>query len=331
MKAIIAPIDKRLLQMELKRAAFLKPTNRGGNEIYIVDERLCPNIMQEIGRLREITFRLAGGGTGNAVDIDAFDTGENPYQQLVVWDAKECEFLGGYRYIISPQSVEDLATSELFNFSPKFVADYMPYMIELGRSFVCPKYQNIRRNIKSIYALDNLWDGIGGLICAFPELRYCFGKVTMYPSYNKEARNILHYFLQKYFPDHDGLVTPIVPLKLEMDVPQIEPLFVGNSYEKDHKILVRELKERGESMPPLINSYMGLSPTMKTFGCAINHEFGGVEETGILITLDELYPAKKERYITVHRPNKLNLRTLRNLLRKPKRKKKTNANTTITT
>ena len=330
MNPIIAPIDKRLLQMELKKSTFLKPTNRGGNEIYVVSQQDAPNIMLEIGRLREITFRLAGGGTGSEVDIDRFDTCQNAYQQLIVWNPKDSEILGGYRYIISPKSVQDLATSELFNFSPLFVTDYLPYIIELGRSFVQPNYQNVRRNTKSIYALDNIWDGIGGLIAASPQVRYCFGKVTMYPSYHREARNILHWFLQKYFPDPAALLTPIAPLPLGIDAAQMEGLFAGNAYDKDYKILLHALRDRGESIPPLINSYMGLSPTMRTFGCAINHEFGGVEETGILITLDELYPAKRERYLSVHRPNKINLRKL---LRKPQGKKRRirNASTTITT
>jgi hypothetical protein len=328
MKAIIAPIDKRLLQMEIKQSVHLKPTNRGGNEIYIANADSAPNLMQEIGRLREISFRLAGGGTGNAVDIDHFDTCENQYQQLIVWCPKDNEILGGYRYIIAPSTVNDLATSELFTFSPKFVDTYLPTMIELGRSFVQPNYQNMRRNVKSIYALDNLWDGIGGLIYAYPEIRYLFGKVTMYPAYNKQARNILHYFLQKYFPDNEQLLMPIIPLKFNVDEQEMDAIFTGNSYEKDYKILLHTLRKYGENIPPLINSYMGLSATMKTFGCAVNHDFGGVEETGILLTLNDIFPDKKERYITIHHRGKLNLRKL---LRQPKRKKKISNANTITT
>ncbi|GHT68109.1 hemolysin A [Bacteroidia bacterium] len=327
MNPIIAPIDKQLLQMELKKAVFMKPTNKGDNELYIVSEQTTPNIMQEIGRLREISFRLAGGGTGEAVDIDNFDICETPYQQLIVWNPKDSEILGGYRYIVSPPSIQDLATSELFNFSPKFVTDYLPHTIELGRSFVQPNYQNSRNNTKSLFALDNLWDGLGGLMYAYPEIKYFLGKVTMYTSYNKDARNMLHYFLQKYFPDKEQLITPIHSLELNIDVQKMQLLFTGNSYKEDYKILSREVRALGENIPPLINSYMNLSPSMKTFGCAINHEFGGVEETGILITINEVYPAKKERHIYGHIPNKLNIR---NLFRKPQRKELHN-NVTITT
>jgi hypothetical protein len=327
MKPIIAPIDKRLLEMELKKAVLLKPTNRGGNYIYIANQDIAPNIMLEIGRLREISFRLAGGGTGLAADIDKYDSGENGYQQMFVWNPKECEILGGYRYIVAPNSTADLATSELFRFNGKFVKDYLPSMIELGRSFVQPNYQNIRHSAKSIYALDNLWDGIWALLCAYPAVKYLFGKVTMYTNYDKDARNILHYFLQKYFPDKDGLVTPINALELNVDAAMMQELFVGNSYERDYKILAALLRRHGEAIPPLINSYMGLSATMKTFGCAINHDFGGVEETGILICVDDVYACKKERYMSNHRRRKLNLRKL---LRPPRRKQVTIA-ATITT
>jgi hypothetical protein len=312
--------------MELRQGVFLKPTNRGGNEIYIVNAQHAPNLMQEIGRLREISFRLSGGGTGHAVDIDAFDTNGNSYQQLLVWNPKDCDILGGYRYIIAPPSPADLATSELFSFSTKFVSNYMPYMIELGRSFVQPNYQNVRGSVRSIYALDNLWDGIGALICEYPQVKYLFGKVTMYPSYNRQARGMLQYFLHKYFPDHDNLVTPIVPVPLEVDAAMMEELFHAGIYDKDYKALCAALRLHGESIPPLINSYMGLSPSMRTFGCAINGEFGGVEETGILLTLSEFYPAKRERYLTLHRRRKINWSKL---LRKPRRKASVGA--TITT
>lgn len=318
MDPIIAPIDKRLIQMELTKDKFLKYTNKGDNELYIVSDKDAPNTMLEIGRLREITFRLAGGGTGKSIDIDMFDNApERPYEQLIVWDPKGQEILGGYRFICTKDcNPENLATSELFAFSDKFQKDYMPYTIELGRSFVQPEYQSSRRSAKGLFTLDNLWDGLGGLVVKYPDVKYFFGKVTMYTSYNKEARNMLHYFMQKYFPDNDELIRPIHPLELNMDEKTMEAIFTGHSYTENYKILGKEIRSRGETIPPLINSYMSLSPTMKTFGGAINHEFGEVEETGILITIADIYPAKVERHIIEHPHPRLRSTKLNNIFRK---------------
>ncbi len=301
MEPIIAPIDKRLIEMELSEDKFLKRTNKGDNEIYILDNNNAPNTMLEIGRLREISFRLAGGGTGKAYDIDDFDVSENCYKQLIVWDPRGQEILGGYRYIHTGEcGLEQLATSELFHFSDRFKADYQPYTIELGRSFVPPDYQSSRRNAKSLYALDNLWDGIGGVMVSHPDVKYLFGKVTMYPSYNAEARNMVLYFLQKYFPDNDGLVTPIQSLQTGMNEAALAALFSGRDYNENYRILSRSVRALGEHIPPLVNSYMNLSSTMRTFGTAINHEFGAVEETGILLTIADVYPEKVERHMVEH-------------------------------
>ncbi len=301
MKPIIAPIDKRLIAMELSGDKFLKRTNKGDNELYVLDNNNAPNTMLEIGRLREISFRLAGGGTGKAYDIDEFDVSENPYTQLIVWDPRDQEILGGYRYIHAGKvGLEHLATSELFNFSDRFIKDYQPHTIELGRSFVQPDYQSSRRSSKGLYALDNLWDGLGGLVTKYPDVKFLFGKVTMYPSYNAEARNMVLYFMHKHFPDCEGLVTPIHPLQTGMNESALAVLFSGKNYEEDYRILSRSVRALGEHIPPLINSYMNLSSTMKTFGTAINHEFGAVEETGILITIADVYPEKVERHVLEH-------------------------------
>lgn len=301
--------------MELTKSKFLKRTNKGDNEIYVITDGDSPNVMLEIGRLREISFRFAGGGTGKSIDVDEFDKGLNCYKQIIVWDPRGKEILGGYRYIVANEcSARHLATSELFKFSDKFTLDYMPWTIELGRSFVQPDYQSSRRSVKGIFALDNLWDGLGGLVAKYPDVKYLFGKVTMYTSYNVEARNMLHHFLQKYFPDKEELVRPIEPLDLKMDEKKMQEVFSGENYNADYKILSREVRALGETIPPLINSYMNLSPTMKTFGCAINHEFGAVEETGILLTIADIYPEKVDRHINPPRK-----KTLQNILHKRRR------------
>jgi len=310
MKTIISSVEKHLLVAELTPDKFLRKTNNGNNEIYIINYHDSPNVMEEIGRLREITFREAGGGTGKAIDIDEFDTSEKPYQQLIVWDPKELEIVGGYRYIhckgipFDKNNQPWLATSELFHFTKTFIDDYLPYTIELGRSFVQPLYQPTNNIRKGMYSLDNIWDGLGALIVDNPDIKYFFGKITMYPKYNITARDMILYFLNKYFYDSNQLVYPIEPLPTTTDSKLLESTFTGNNYTEDFKILLRTVRTFDETIPPLVNAYTNLSASMKVFGTAINHGFGKVEETGIVIKIDDIYPSKKERHINTYIKNK---------------------------
>ena len=300
---IIQPVDRELLRSELTPNKQLRLTNKSNNEIYIVTAQDSPNVMREIGRLREIAFRNAGGGTGKALDIDEFDTMEGGYKQLIVWNPDAEDIIGGYRFIYGTDwKMNDdgqplLATSHMFKFSNRFLTDYMPYTVELGRSFVAVEYQSIRKGTKSIFALDNLWDGLGALTVINPKLKYFFGKMTMYPSYIRYGRDMILYFLKKYFDDKENLIVPTKPLKLETDEKVFEELFNADSFKENYKILNREIRQMGYNIPPLINAYMGLSPTMKLFGTAINKGFGDVEETGILIAVDEILEEKRIRHI----------------------------------
>jgi hypothetical protein len=311
MEQIIEPVDKSLLEEELTTEKFVRETNNGGNLLYIITAHDSPNIMHEIGRLRELSFRSAGGGTGKAIDIDKYDTSEHPYKQLVVWDPKDKEILGGYRYhIVDPSKGEEmnLSTTALFNFSEKFKAEHLPFLIELGRSFVQPRYQSAQRREKGLYALDNLWDGLGALVVRNPGIKYFFGKVTMYRSYNRKARNLLLYFMDKYFADEEKLVTPIHPMPIDFDHNEMAAIFSGKDYKEDYKILSREVRLLGENIPPLINSYMNVSPSMKIFGTVINPYFGDVEETGIMITISDIYQNKVDRHILTFLKRKISRR-----------------------
>ena len=300
MEPVIQPVDRKLIRQELSKEKFIRITRKGRNHIYEITAQDSPNVMQEIGRLREISFRLGGGGTGKAVDIDEFDIDpREPYRQLIVWDPQDQEIIGGYRYIhCGGLAINKMATSELFDFSEEFRNEYMPFTIELGRSFIQPNYQSTNLNRKSLYALDNLWDGLGALMVKYSNVKYFFGKVTMYTSYNARARNLLLHFLDKYFPDNQALVRPATPLECDKNNPYFQELFKDLDYKEGYRVLQKEIKNNGEHIPPLINSYMNLSPTMKVFGTAVNHGFGGVEETGILVSIPDIYPEKIERYIT---------------------------------
>ncbi|MBQ1221023.1 MAG: GNAT family N-acetyltransferase [Alistipes sp.] len=297
MEPIIAPVERALLKAELTPERKVRDTNRAGNEIYVFDADECPNLMREVGRLREEAFRAAGGGTGLEVDIDEEDTAVDGYYQLIVWDPAAEEIVGGYRFIVcGSEHQKHLSTEHYFRFSDRFRRRFLPHTLELGRSFVQPAYQ-ARANSKSIYALDNLWDGIGAILVLNPEVKYLFGKVTMYTSYRTDARNALIWFLHHYFPDKDHLVEGIHPLQLDLDDPYYEEIFSGDSFQENYRILIQKIREVNEHIPPLINAYMNLSPSMRVFDTVSNPDFGGVEETGILVTVPDIYPEKKERYM----------------------------------
>ena len=303
MEEIIAPIDKEVLKSELTQERRLRFTNKSNNEIYVVTAHNAPNVMKEVGRLREIAFRAAGGGTGKSMDIDEYDTMPNPYKQLIVWNPEAEEILGGYRYLFGDEVEYDehgkpvLATAHMFDFSERFLKEYLPYTVELGRSFVTLEYQSSRAGSKGLFALDNLWDGLGALTVINPNMKYYFGKMTMYPSYHRQGRDMILYFLNKHFHDADKLITPVRPLELETDPAILEQIFSCDSFKDDYRILNTEVRKLGYNIPPLVNAYMGLSPTLRMFGTAINYGFGDVEETGILIAVDEILEQKRVRHI----------------------------------
>ncbi|NQX98238.1 MAG: GNAT family N-acetyltransferase [Flavobacteriales bacterium] len=300
MNIIIPPKNVKEIEKELNSSTFVRNTNKANNEIYIINYHNAPNTVKEIGRLRELTFSEAGGGTGKEIDIDDFDTSENCYDQLIVYDRDNQIISSGYRFIYGEKVLNGgeikLSTKHYFNFSDDFIKNYLPYTIELGRSWVHPDYQ-AGKSRKGLFALDNLWDGLGAIMVNYPNMKYFFGKVTMYTSYNVDARNALLYFMNSYFPDKDKLVTPIHPINMDVDLTKIKEVLAEKNFDDGLKALNRFLKEYEERIPPLINTYMKLSPTMKTFGTAINSEFGGVEETGILVTTADIYPEKTERHL----------------------------------
>ncbi len=307
MKTIIPPVDKQLLLAELNQDRFLRKANNGPNEIYLLNDKNSPNVLREIGRLREVTFRDAGGGTGKEVDLDEYDIGPYAFEQMIVWDPIELEIVGGYRYVhcknlfVDDNGAVHSPTASLFKYSSKFIEDYFPFTIELGRSFVQPFYQptfNLRRGM---YALDNLWDGIGALLIENQDVNYLFGKVTMYPDYDPFARDLILYFMRTNFPDREKLIYPHEELKLTTEEKILDSIFTGCNYDENYRILIQKVRKLGENVPPLVNAYMSLSSTMKSFGTAVNHHFGEVEETGILLTVADMFPVKIERHITTYK------------------------------
>ena len=306
MEKIIDKVDRESIERELTDDCLLRESNKGGNLLYIVDAHHQPATMREIGRLREISFRDGGGGTGKACDIDEFDTMEKPCRQLIVWDPQAREIMGGYRFLLGEDmefdenGIPHIATSHMFRFSERFLKEFLPSTIELGRSFVAPFYQSTKERPKAIYALDNLWDGLGACTVKYPQIKYLFGKMTMYPGYGRECRDLLLYFLNKHFPDPDNLVRPFEPLETGGDPEEFGKLIRGESFKDDYKVLNHTVRAHGLNIPPLVNAYMMLSPTMRIFGTAVNHEFGEVEETGIFFKISEIFEEKKQRHIDTY-------------------------------
>lgn len=306
MEPIIEPISPDLIKAELTPDKLLRKTNKANNELYVISHYDAPNTMLEIGRLREEAYRFSGGGTGKSVDIDEYDTMEGCYKQLIVWNPDKNEILGGYRYIYGKEvrfgtdGVPKLSSSHLFHYSDVFIEEFLPYTIELGRSFVTVGYQSSIAGSKALFAMDNLWDGLGALIVMYPDMKYFFGKVTMYPNFGEEGRNMILYFLNKQFPDPDRLVYPKHPLRTRMNLSALSKLFVGGNFKENYKILNANVRELSRNIPPLVNAYMNLSPTMRVFGTAVNDEFGDVEETGIMINVSDIFEEKRDRHIATY-------------------------------
>ena len=326
MDEVIPKIDRQALKSELTPDKLFRKTNKSNNEIYLFTAHSAPNLMLEVSRLREIAFRYYGGGTGKSKDMDVFDTMDIPYKQLIVWDPAGEEIIGGYRLRCGNEITfnesgqpDNIATAKLFHFSAQFISDYMPKTVELGRSFVSLDYQSSKAGSKGLFALDNLWDGLGALTVLDPNIRYYFGKVTMYNSYNIDARNLILYFLEKYFQDKEQLITPKHPLQIFTDYSRMDDLFTSKSYKEDYKILNTEVRKYGINIPPLVSAYMNLSPTMRVFGTAVNNEFGAVEETGILIDYNDIFEDKIKRHVDSflsERPSKFLLKRLKRLISK---------------
>ena len=304
METIIPPVDKSILEKELTKDLFVRNANNGNNQIFVFVHDQAPNVMRELGRLREMTFREAGGGTGKSMDIDSYDTSGSPFRQLIVWNPEDKEIVGGYRFILGSdvsmgkdgQPVS--ATSKLFKFSNQFIKEYWPVTVELGRSFVQPIYQPTINLRKGMYSLDNLWDGLGTIVIDHPEVKYLFGKITMYPDYDTFARDLILYFMKIYFPDDEDLVVPRKPLQLETREKVLKSIFTGVNYDENYRILTQKVRSLKENIPPLVNAYMNLSGSMKVFGTSINPAFGNVEETAIIITIADIYDYKKDRHIS---------------------------------
>ena len=298
MQAIIPEVDRDLLEKELE-GHLLRPSNKADNLIYDITAHECPNVMREIARLREISYRDGGGATGREMDIDEMDTMPQPYHQLLVWDPTNRQIIGGYRYLLGSEAeIRDgqpfITSAHLFHYSERFIRDYLPKTIEFGRAFVQPMYQKREMGVKALFALDNIWDGIGAIMHNNPQLQYMIGKVTIYPDYNATARELIYAYLDRFHRGEEGLIAPYRPLPL----PTIDNPFEGTDPQENYHILQHAVREQGTVIPPMFSAYLNITNDLQFFGNAINDELANVYETGIMVDLNTVYQEKKERYIT---------------------------------
>jgi hypothetical protein len=303
MEKIIDPVDIDLLLAELTEERRLCATNKAGNVLYVFDGREAPNLLREVGRLREISFRAEGGCSGKSCDLDEYDTMDKPYQQMIVWDPDAKAILGGYRFILGPDikigenGQPELATSHLFSFSQRFIRDYLPHTMELGRSFVTPDYQSSKAGAKALFALDNLWDGIAAITMNHPGIFYLFGKMTIYNTLPAGARDLILRFLDKHFPDSDELVRPISPVLPVNDPHLLDLILKDGDFKDDYRNLKAAVRSFDTNIPPLVNSYMNTSPSMRVFGTAECYDLSDAMETAILVPFNEMYEDKRDRHI----------------------------------
>lgn len=306
MKDIIPRVERALLKKELTKNNYLRPTNKANNEIYDFVAKDAPNLMREVARLRELSYRTSGASPGDELDMDSFDTMEpNPYHQLIVWDPVNEEIVGGYRYLLGSEATFDeegqpiLSSSHLFHYSQYFIQDYLPATIELGRAFVQPMYQNRDMGAKALYALDNIWDGIGAVLYIHRKtIHYLIGKVTIYPQYDPVSRDLIYAYLHRYHHDHKGLFRPKLPLDIGVEGQELaDDIFVGEDATLNYQLLQRAVRARGTTIPPMFSAYLNVTSTLQFFGNALNDELANVFETGIMVLVDEIHEDKQMRYI----------------------------------
>ena len=295
-KCIAHPEPRQGIKQELQLAEILGKTT-DNKVIYLVSHDKAPTLINEIGRLREYSFRKVGEGSGKEKDLDSYDT---YYQHLVLWDDQELEVVGAYRlgecsWILSCMGKEGLYLNELCDMSEAHDHALMQ-AVELGRSFIQPRYWGSR-------ALDYLWQGIGAYLHHNPEVRYLTGAVSISASYPKSARDALVYFYATYFPAKEQTLKSKTPYKLSNNtIKELEGLFDDLEYKLAFAQLKNYLSAFGVTVPTLFKQYAELCEdggvSFLDFG--VDHQFNDCVDGYILVDRKLITSRKKSRYITRH-------------------------------
>lgn len=288
-----APKNKKILKDEVRKAEFLG-TTIDGKKIILADAEQSPFLLRELGRVREISFRAIGGGTGRSHDNDLYD---NYYRHLILWDDEDLEIVGAYRIgectkIIKERGKEALYTYNLCNFNEHF-EEYRDNSVELGRSFVQPKYWGSR-------ALDNLWQGVGAYLAYHPKIKYTYGTVTINADTPKQAVEALVYFYSFYFSCETKMMKAKTPYIISDENESLfYKIFKDLEYKEAFVILKKYLKDMGSSVPTLFKQYAELyeEGAVRFFDFNVNTAWAGVIEGFIIADNSKMKPAKRTRYI----------------------------------
>ncbi|KFN40033.1 MAG: acyltransferase [Sulfuricurvum sp. MLSB] len=291
--SIAHPVSRQEIRGELRKAELLGMTN-DGKQIYLIEHENAPNIINEIGRLREYSFRKVGEGSGKVRDIDEFD---RYYHHLVLWDDEALEIAGAYRigecgWILSWLGKEGLYMNDLCEIQDTFDT-VLEDAIELGRSFVQPKYWGSR-------ALDYLWQGIGAYLSHNPQIKYMYGPVSISGSFPKHAQEALVYFYTLYFGTEHSKVRAKSPYRISDYVrEEFNALFAGNDYNEDFKRLKDYLKSFDVLVPTLYKQYSELCEEggVEFMDFGIDVDFNNCIDGYILVDISKIKEAKRQRYI----------------------------------
>ncbi|WP_286237375.1 GNAT family N-acyltransferase [Neptuniibacter halophilus] len=291
-KTIAHPQSRQTLKQELRESELLGET-ADGKKIFLFDYKPDSAVIQEVGRLREIAFRCVGEGTGDKKDLDQYDP---YYRHLILWDEDELEIAGAYRlaeaWKLAENPEQPLYSSTLFRYSEQ-MQPYFDQGIELGRSFVQPKYWGKR-------SLDYLWYGIGAYLRKHPEVRYMFGPVSLSNSYPKVAKDMLIWFYRHYFGDTENLGHSFSPYHLDADAQNnLQRMFSGDNYKADFRILKEQLEFLGVSVPTLYKQYSELCEEggVRFLDFGVDADFNYCIDGLVLVDIHHVKPKKRKRYM----------------------------------
>jgi len=292
-ESIAHPECRQRLRKEIRQCDLLGET-ADNKQIYLFEYRPDTSIMREIGRLRELSFRAVGEGTGQRRDLDRYDP---YYMHLVLWDDEDLEIVGAYRLcdterVLSSAGIDCIYTASLFLYN-ETMKQYLYRGLELGRSFVQPRYWGKR-------SLDYLWYGIGALLRRNPGYRYLFGPVSISDSYPQATKDLLVTFYDLYFGCDHQPVSPLNPYQIEPDrQADLDRQFCGDDYKKDFTHLKALLHMHGHSVPTLYKQYTEVCEDGGVCFSGFNIDPGFAEciDGFVIVDTDRLSGKKRKRYI----------------------------------
>ena len=290
--AIAHPVSRIDLLNELKKSKLIGQTS-DGKKIYLYDYVEDSIVLKELGRLRELSFRKVGEGVNKKRDTDKYDI---YYQHIILWDENDLEIVGSYRignsdFIFKNIGVKGFYSNNLFKYNEEFTP-YLKSSIELGRSFVQPKYWGTR-------ALDYLWFGIGAYLKSNPNIKYMFGPVSMSASFPTVAKDMMIFYYSHYFKEEVNLVEGKTPYQYSNNISEIKELFDLEDKKKDFKFLKSALSNIGVTVPTLYKQYSEITEDggIKFLSFNIDKNFGDCIDGFILVEVDKIKDSAKKRYI----------------------------------